>query len=106
MSVAVGTTGCLIGAYVLAGELARHGNDVAAALAAYEATMRHPIKECQKLPGSTTLGLLLPSSQLGVWILRNALWAVSKVGQITPQLRAEGKQGWSLPEYAELNLTS
>jgi 2-polyprenyl-6-methoxyphenol hydroxylase-like FAD-dependent oxidoreductase len=102
----MGITSSLIGAYVLAGELARHGSDVAGALAAYQATMRQPIKECQRLPSSTVLGVMLPSSQLGVWMLRNTLWAVSKASQITSRLGAEDNSGWSLPEYSELNLKS
>ncbi|KAI1377156.1 FAD/NAD(P)-binding domain-containing protein [Hypoxylon crocopeplum] len=104
----MGTTGCLIGAYVLAGELARHGNDVPGALKEYERVVRPPIKECQDLP-AYGLGALFPSSQLGVWILRNTLWAASKIDQIFYKPKPEGKAksgGWKLPEYPELNLTS
>lgn len=44
----MGTTVSLIGLYVLAGELARHGNDVYRALKAYEEVVRRPVNECQK----------------------------------------------------------
>lgn len=101
----LGTTSCFIGAYVLAGELARHGNDVAGALKAYEEIMGPPIKECQSMPAAG-LGAFFPSSQLGIWILRNVLWAVSKIDQVTYRPRPEDNRGWTLPEYPELNLMS
>ena len=44
----MGTAVSLIGSYVLAGELARHGNDVDRALEAYEEVVRRPVNECQK----------------------------------------------------------
>ncbi|KAI5459464.1 hypothetical protein BGZ63DRAFT_361303 [Mariannaea sp. PMI_226] len=100
----LGATACLIGAYVLAGELARQGNDVMGALRAYERTMQQPMAEFQRLPTSL-LGALFPSSRLGIWMLRNALWAVSKMQQSTNQDSAENVSGWKLPEYPELNLT-
>lgn len=101
----MGATGCLIGAYVLAGELARHGSDVPGALRAYEDIVRPPIAECQQLPGAS-LGIFFPSSKLGIWILRNALWAVSKVNIAFDWSQSENKGGWVLPEYPELNLAS
>ncbi|KAI1772248.1 FAD/NAD(P)-binding domain-containing protein [Hypoxylon cercidicola] len=101
----MGTTGCLIGAYVLAGELARHGNDVPGALKAYENVVRPPIDECQRMPGAA-LGAFFPSSKLGIWILRNAMWAVSKVDHVFNWSRSENTGGWTLPEYPELNLSS
>ncbi|KAI6080349.1 FAD/NAD(P)-binding domain-containing protein [Hypoxylon rubiginosum] len=100
----MGATGCLVGAYVLAGELARHANDVSGALKAYETVVRPPVDEIQKLPG--VLGIFFPSSKLGVWILRNTMWAVSKAQQAVDWPRSEGGGRWKLPEYPELNLTS
>ncbi|KAI1457799.1 FAD/NAD(P)-binding domain-containing protein [Annulohypoxylon moriforme] len=101
----MGTTGCLIGAYVLAGELARHGNDVPPALKAYEEIARPPINDCQTLP-TESLGKFFPSSQLGIWLLRKFLWVVSKVEPITYKPRTEEDQGWKVPEYPELKLQS
>lgn len=100
----MGTTGCLIGAYILAGELARHGNDVASALKTYEEIARPPIEEeCQKLPFET-MGALYPKSNLGVWLLRKAMWAVSKIEPLTYRPRGDNNKGWKVPEYPELNL--
>ncbi|KAF3764473.1 hypothetical protein M406DRAFT_62361 [Cryphonectria parasitica EP155] len=78
----MGTECCLIGAYVLAGELAEragrsnssNSDVVAGALQAYEEKMRAPVRDLQKLPGMST-GLFFPSSRIGVWLLRNLIWA-------------------------------
>ncbi|OTA66834.1 FAD/NAD(P)-binding domain-containing protein [Hypoxylon sp. EC38] len=102
----MGNTGCLIGAYVLAGELARHGNDVAGALKAYEEIARPPIEEeCQNLP-IETLGAFYPNSSLGVWLLRKVMWVVSKIEPLTYRPRSGNSKAWKVPEYPELNLGS
>ncbi|KAK7757291.1 hypothetical protein SLS62_000841 [Diatrype stigma] len=102
----MGTTGGLIGAYVLAGELARNGNDVPGALKAYERIVQPPIKECQRIPVGSALGWFFPSSQLGISVLRNAFWAVSKASQWTSGSQSESKRVWDLPDYHELNMGS
>lgn len=106
----MGTTASLIGAYVLAGELAKHGNDVGMGLKAYEDTMWRPIEECQRLSMGSQISF--PSSQLGVWLARTAFRAVSslRIDRIMKVVRAflpEGKHDeWKIPEYPELNLVS
>ena len=106
----MGTTASLIGSYVLAGELARHGNDVDLALKAYERAVRPPVLEYQKMPFGGSLGVFWPSSRLGVWILCNTLWAISslKIDQMIQRVLPKGrdKGGWAIPEYPELNLGS
>ena len=107
----VGTDLALVGAYVLAGELARHGGkDVTGAMEAYEKTMRDPIAELQGGPATerTALRVFLPSSQLEIWLLRTIVWAVSKfkIVEMAQWLMPEGKGRWKIPEYRELNLTS
>ncbi|KAI0115416.1 FAD/NAD(P)-binding domain-containing protein [Daldinia grandis] len=99
----MGTTGCLIGAYVLAGELARHNNDVPSALKAYDRVVRPGIDEIQKLP-TELMGVFFPSSKLGIWILQNVMWAVSKIEPLTYRPKPEGDYVWRLPEYPELKL--
>ncbi len=100
----LGVTGCLTGAYVLAGELARHGNDVNSALKAFDIAVRPGVEEIQTL--NIKLGLMFPSSRLGVWMLRIAAWAMSKLDQLTWRPRSEEQQveKWELPEYRELKL--
>ena len=99
----LGVTGCLIGAYVLAGELARHGKDVAGALEAFDITVRPGVDEIQT--NQVQLGLFFPSSRLGVWVMHNAAWVMSKLDQLTWRPRSEEDfKRWKVPEYPELNL--
>lgn len=60
----MGTSLALVGAYVLAGELARH-QDHREAFAAYETTMRPYVRQAQKLPPGTPR-LAHPKSKLGL----------------------------------------
>ncbi|KAI1463294.1 FAD/NAD(P)-binding domain-containing protein [Daldinia caldariorum] len=99
----MGATGCLIGAYVLAGELARHKNDVPSALRGYDRVVRPGVDEIQKLP-TELMGVFFPSSKLGVWILQNVMWAVSKIEPLTYRPKPDGAYVWHLPEYPELKL--
>ncbi|KAF2500679.1 FAD/NAD(P)-binding domain-containing protein [Lophium mytilinum] len=105
----LGTTLSITGAYLLAGELARHGNDVPRALEAYDKVARPLIDECQHLP-SALVGAFLPSSRLGVWMFRNTMWAFStfKINEMMHRVFPEdtGKAGWKVPDYPELNLLS
>lgn len=54
----LGTSAALVGAYVLAGELARAGGDHRAALAAYESVLRPYIRQAQQLPPGGVNGYL------------------------------------------------
>lgn len=103
----MGTSLALIGAYVLAGELARYGDDVDKALEAYTETMRQPIEEYQMLaPGSG--GGWVPTTQLGIRIMNNVLWVLSclKIDTMISWVHGmlpENKTRWVLPEYPELD---
>lgn len=103
----MGTSLALVGAYVLAGELARHGDDVAAALAACDAKLRPFVEKTQELfPGFP--GIMYPDSAWAVrlthWIL--ALVAFLKLDRILSTLSyylmPEGNT-WKLPDYPELD---
>lgn len=96
----LGTNLCLVGAYVLAGELA-HQDTVAGALKSYEEKMRPFINECQQLP---SLGMFFPSSPLGIWSMQRLIWAVSKIMVIFPQSQREDTHWERLPKYPGLNL--
>ncbi|KAJ5907836.1 hypothetical protein N7495_000518 [Penicillium taxi] len=98
----LGTNLCLMGAYVLAGELARQQNDVLGALKSYEDKMRPFIDDCQKY-SSGLLSLFFPSSRLGIWTLHQVIRAMSKVTSLFPQPQ-EGEHGKRIPEYPELKL--
>ena len=105
----MGTTLSLIGTYVLAGELARHPTDVAAALEAYEQTMKQPIEECQNLSGIAEGQGFYPASEWTIWATNHVLWTLSafKVNSLIKWVAGfvpEGKEKrWEMPEYAELN---
>lgn len=99
----LGTNLCLVGAYVLAGELARQRNDVMGALKCYEEKMRPFIDECQQI-SQTTLGFLFPTSRLGIWSMNKLIWVLSKVTGFFPQSKKGDNHDERLPAYPELNL--
>ena len=107
-----GTTSSLIGAWVLAGELARTPGDVAGALGRYDEVMREPIRRAQHLG----MQMRLPASALVIWAVRWAMWVVGLVGVerlmrvmkvvrwVVPEKEEERLEDWALPEYPELGL--
>lgn len=99
----LGTNLCLVGAYVLAGELTRPENDVTQALKAYEEKMRPFIDECQQI-SNTTIGLFFRSSRFGVWAMENFIWAASKLTALIPRSEKGPNHEKQLPEYPNLNL--
>ncbi|KIW63975.1 hypothetical protein PV04_08935 [Phialophora macrospora] len=103
----MGTTCSLVGAYVLAGELARHGDDIPAALEEYERVARPAVAGYQVIPTGMSSNFF-PSSRLGLWFSRNALWAMSalKIDQLLLRVlpKREDKFDWTIPDYPELNL--
>lgn len=85
-----GTSLALVGAYVLAGELAAAGGDHGIALPAYERELRGFVARNQKL-ALTGIEALLPSSRARIW-LRNQLVRfgplVAKVNVLGDQVQA------------------
>ena len=67
----VGTSLALVGAYVLAGELAAAGGDHRAAFAGYEAELRDYVAQGQRLAKGNAAGLI-PRSRPQIW-MRNQL---------------------------------
>jgi 2-polyprenyl-6-methoxyphenol hydroxylase-like FAD-dependent oxidoreductase len=65
----LGTSLSLVGAYVLAGELAAADGDHVLAFARYEAALRDYVRQCQQLPPGA-VGGFLPRSRIALW-LRN-----------------------------------
>lgn len=99
----MGTTCSLVGCYILAGELARHGEDIDAALQGYEKVARPFIEEPQKLPK----GLLrwwYRDTRIGIRVMHMVLAAVTnfKIDKLLYKLLPEAKGGLELPEYPEL----
>lgn len=63
----LGTSLALVGAYVLAGELARSPARNDLAFARYESVMREYVQQCQQLPPGGLEGML-PRNHRGIWI--------------------------------------
>lgn len=100
-----GTTASLVGAYVLAGELARHPGDVATALEGYDRVLRPFIDEVQKLPpGGPTLAA--PQTDWGIWFMHSLGKFVTtlKIDKLALSLMPSDKGGIPLPKYPELKL--
>lgn len=99
----LGTNLSLVGAYILAGELARQGPDIPGAFKSYEQKMQPVIGKCQQFSASI-LGIFFPSSRFGVWFMHNLVWAVSKLAGMLPNSQSEKNHAERLPAYPELNL--
>lgn len=62
-----GTAMAMVGAYILAGELARAGEDHRSGFARYQDTLRPFVTACQKLPPGA-LNAFLPGSRAAIWM--------------------------------------
>lgn len=98
----LGTSTALVGAYVLAGELARAGGDHRAALAAYEAVLRPYVAQAQQLPPGGVAGFL-PGTRAALalrlqvvrWMTRRPLRAL-----VAGQFAKAGSL--ALPDYGDV----
>jgi 2-polyprenyl-6-methoxyphenol hydroxylase-like FAD-dependent oxidoreductase len=70
------TSLAVVGAYVLAGELARARGDYAVAFAAYESTMREPVLRSRAFARGAAKSLV-PSSRAAAWAMSQAVQLVS-----------------------------
>lgn len=96
----MGTTLALVGAYVLAGELARHPGDQAAAFAAYERIMRPFVEEGQDVPKFSTR-IAQPQTRFGIALQHAALRVASAPGvrQLASKLLEPAAAAIELPTY-------
>jgi 2-polyprenyl-6-methoxyphenol hydroxylase-like FAD-dependent oxidoreductase len=97
-----GTTLALLGAYVLAGELARH-DDHREAFAAYESVMRPHVRKAQKLPPGTPR-IAHPRSRWGVRLLNSAARSAASpiAGRVAGLLSSHTVRPVEVPDYASL----
>ncbi|EED17138.1 monooxygenase, putative [Talaromyces stipitatus ATCC 10500] len=92
----MGTTGGFVGAYVLAGEINRHRDDLAQAFANYEEKLRPFVNELQKM-SPTGVRLFAPETQ---WAIR---WlCILRIPDLLARISSDEKGGWKLPDYPEL----
>lgn len=100
----MGTTSALVGAYVLAGELSKHADDVPLALKAYEKTFRPFMSKVQD--GLLDRPNIYPQSSFGVlvWQFAIALAAFFRVDVMAKWFLRESEDvgDWVLPEYEAL----
>nr|A0A2U8U2L0.1 RecName: Full=FAD-dependent monooxygenase asL6; AltName: Full=Xenovulene A biosynthesis cluster protein L6 [Sarocladium sp. 'schorii']AWM95784.1 FAD-dependent monooxygenase [Sarocladium sp. 'schorii'] len=96
-----GTTVSLVGAYVLAGELAKHGDNIDAALESYEKVLRPFITTAQEIP-SMGMGMFQSKFGVGVFYVLLAIISKLKIDRLLQALMKEEKETWELPEYPEL----
>lgn len=95
----MGTSLALLGAYVLAGELARAPLDTPGALRAYERLLRPHVEKTQRIPPGLP-GIALPKTRWGLKVLQGAHRLVA-----TRPLRAalsSAAAPFDLPEYPQL----
>ncbi|KAI0846186.1 FAD/NAD(P)-binding domain-containing protein [Daldinia vernicosa] len=99
----MGTTVSLMGAWTLAGELARHRGDVPTALEAYDVKIRPYVDAAQKLmPGVPGIMTLESSWAISLLHLIVSILSFFKIDKILMRLAPEEKGGIPLPEYPEL----
>ena len=77
-AVGGGTSLAVVGAYVLASELAAAGGDHLRGLVAYERALRPAVRHSQTI-GPTVLRTLIPSSRLQVWATAQAVKALPRL---------------------------
>ncbi|PGH14282.1 hypothetical protein AJ79_03104 [Helicocarpus griseus UAMH5409] len=100
----MGTTGGLVGAYVLAGEIELNTDDVTRALENYEKIMRPYVDELQDIQ-PWLLKLATPKPRWGVAVVQFVLRVVCflRIPDLIARFSSEEKGGWKLPDYPELN---
>lgn len=101
-----GTSLALVGAYVLAGELAAAGGDPAVAFAAYERALRPFVERNQQLASSGG-ATLIPRTRTGLWLRNRVLAALPHLGPAKRLLsgRVDGAaRSFALPDYPRATL--
>lgn len=101
------TSLAVLGAYVLAGELARADGDQLRAFAAYELQMREPVHRSRAFARGAAKGII-PGSRMGVWALTRGAQLVSllpgSVSRSLAKLNAKGVRmhdSMPVPEYSD-----
>ncbi|KAI9728434.1 MAG: hypothetical protein M1828_003835 [Chrysothrix sp. TS-e1954] len=101
----MGTTGSLVGAYVLAGEINRDPDDLTQAFAKYDETLRPFVNEMQKI-NPAFLRLAMPETWWGIWILHliAQFFCLLRLPQLKARFSKEETGGWKLPNYSNLKM--
>ncbi|SMR63590.1 unnamed protein product [Zymoseptoria tritici ST99CH_3D1] len=97
-----GTAIAIVGAYILAGEMAKTPEDVEGAFERYETVFRGYVEKAQRIPGGARIPRLVnPETRWGIEVLRWVFWVVAttKVYRLFGGWGGGKKEGWRLPEY-------
>ncbi|UXA06025.1 FAD-dependent monooxygenase [Mycobacterium sp. SMC-2] len=104
------TSLAVLGAYVLAGELAQADGDHLRAFAAYELQMREPVRRSRAFARGAAKGII-PGSRLGVWALTRGAQLVSlmpgSLSRSLAKLNAKGirmHDSMAVPDYSATDL--
>lgn len=94
-----GTVLAILGAYLIAGELAASPEDPSAAFARYEKRLRKYVEKAQYIPlGGTLPRLANPETDTGIRILRFVFWLIAWSG-VWKWFNIKGDTAFDLPEY-------
>ncbi|KAJ5717322.1 FAD/NAD(P)-binding domain-containing protein [Penicillium malachiteum] len=101
----MGTTGALIGAYVLAGEICRNPDNLPLAFANYDRALRPFVEEIQQM-NLSLIRFALPDSGWAVALLRFCGWLVCllRIPEIMARFSNENKGGWVVPDYSDVQM--
>ncbi|OJZ72154.1 FAD-dependent oxidoreductase [Mycobacterium paraffinicum] len=104
------TSLAVLGAYVLAGELAQADGDLLRAFSAYELQMREPVHQSRAFARGAAKGII-PGSRLGVWALTRGAQLVStmpgSLSRSLAKLNAKGVRmhdSMRVPDYSATDL--
>ncbi len=104
------TSLAVLGAYVLAGELARAGGDHLRAFAAYELAMREPVRLSRAFARGAAK-TIIPGSSAGVWALTRGAQLVSRMpaplSRALARLNTKGVRmhdSMPVPDYADVDV--
>ncbi|KAM5474982.1 hypothetical protein MauCBS54593_001453 [Microsporum audouinii] len=100
----LGTTVGLVGAYVLAGEINRHADNLPRAFANYDKKLRPFVNDVQAL-NRESIRYYLPQTQLGINLFHFFVWllCILRIPDLIARWSNENAHGWNLPYYPELD---
>ncbi|MEU5686158.1 oxidoreductase [Streptomyces venezuelae] len=101
----MGVSGGLVGAYVLAGEINRHADDLPTALANYDRVLRPFVDAIQAEVNPRVLRMGMPTNKHAISAFRNAtaLACFLRVPELVARFAKEDRGGdWKLPVYADV----
>ncbi|MEU6845586.1 FAD-dependent monooxygenase [Streptomyces sp. NPDC046716] len=100
----MGISGGLVGAYVLASELNRHGDNLPTALADYDRVLRPFVNEIQAAVNPRLLRVGMPLNKHAISAFQNAtaLACFFRIPELVARFSKEDRGGdWRLPAYAD-----